>query len=174
MILPPRTFMCGNTARMHQSVFMRRQMRAVLCRASIPGMMGKPAFTHRAALCRRRWRHHRLDRHAGQPVRSERARRARPRLGASQPAHHALAPLCGRLLRTRPRLQRVQIHNGVNNSVEGFGWVVRGADTVIFAKDIDIVAYTEIDSASTCGGHITMHLADGEVFESELTAVAPG
>ncbi len=67
-----------------------------------------------------------------------------------------------------------QIHNGVNNTIEGFGWVVRGADAVIFAKDIDIVAHTEIDSASTRGGHITMQLANGQVFDSELTAVAPG
>ena len=66
------------------------------------------------------------------------------------------------------------IHNGVNNTVEGFGWVVQGGDTVVFAKDMDITAYADVDSASTCGGHIRMDLANGEVFESELTAVAPG
>jgi hypothetical protein len=65
------------------------------------------------------------------------------------------------------------IHNGVNNTIEGFGWVVKG-DTVIFAKDVEIIAYAEVDSASTRGGHITMRLADGETFDSELTAVAPG
>jgi pterin-4a-carbinolamine dehydratase len=67
-----------------------------------------------------------------------------------------------------------QIHNGVNNSIEGFGWVVKNGDTIIFAQDIDIIAYTEIDSASTRGGHIRMQLANGEVFDSELSAVAPG
>jgi hypothetical protein len=66
------------------------------------------------------------------------------------------------------------IHNGVNNSIEGFGWVVRNADTVIFAKDMEIVAYTEVDSASTRGGRIRMWLANDEVFDCELTAVAPG
>ncbi len=65
------------------------------------------------------------------------------------------------------------IHNGVNDSVEAFGWVVKG-DTIIFAKDIDIVAYTDIDSASTRGGHITLTLANDEVIDCELTPVAPG
>ena len=66
------------------------------------------------------------------------------------------------------------IHNGVNDSIEAFGWVVKDTDTVVFAKDIDIVTYAEIDSASTRGGHITMQLADGDVLDCELTAVAPG
>jgi len=65
------------------------------------------------------------------------------------------------------------IHNGVNDSIETFGWIVKG-DTVIFPKDIDIVAYTEIDSASTRGGRIKYLLPDGEVIESELIAAAPG
>ncbi|MET0985513.1 MAG: hypothetical protein ABW034_08910 [Steroidobacteraceae bacterium] len=65
------------------------------------------------------------------------------------------------------------IHNGVSNSIEGFGWIVRD-DTIIFAKECDIVAYTEVDSASTRGGKLSMKLANGELFESELTAVAPG
>jgi hypothetical protein len=66
------------------------------------------------------------------------------------------------------------IHNGVNDSIETFGWVVKNADTVVFAKDVDIVAYTEIDSASTRGGHITLALADGDTMDCELTAVVPG
>ena len=51
--------------------------------------------------------------------------------------------------------------------------LVRG-DTAIFPRDIDMVAYTEIDSASTRGGRIRFLLPDGEVVESELTAAAPG
>jgi len=65
------------------------------------------------------------------------------------------------------------IHNGVNDTVETFGWVTRG-DTVIFPKDIDILAYTEIDSASTRGGRITFVLPDEEVITCELVAAAPG
>lgn len=66
------------------------------------------------------------------------------------------------------------IHNGVNNSIEGFGWIVRDGTEVVFAKDFNIIAYTEVDSASTRGGHIHMDLADGSAFDCELTAVAPG
>lgn len=65
------------------------------------------------------------------------------------------------------------IHNGVNNSIEAFGWVVQDG-VVIFARDIDIVTYVEVDSASTRGGHITMTLANDDTLDCELTAVAPG
>lgn len=65
------------------------------------------------------------------------------------------------------------IHNGTNDRIETFGWSVQG-DRVIFATDVDIVAYTEVDSASTRGGHVRLALADGSVLDCELTAVAPG
>lgn len=65
------------------------------------------------------------------------------------------------------------VHNTHSDTVEIFGWVMRG-DTAIFPRDIDMVAYTEIDSASTRGGRIRFLLPDGEVVESELTAAAPG
>jgi hypothetical protein len=63
--------------------------------------------------------------------------------------------------------------NGVSDTVESFGWVVKG-DTVHFAKDVDIIAYAESDSASIRGGHVRLTLPDGEVLEIEQTAVAPG
>ena len=66
------------------------------------------------------------------------------------------------------------VHNGVNGNIEAFAWVVKGGDTVIFAKDVDIVAYTEIDSCSTRGGRIRLTLADGGLLDCELTAAAPG
>jgi hypothetical protein len=65
------------------------------------------------------------------------------------------------------------VHNGVNDRIEIFGFVVRD-DTVIFPKDIDIVAYTEIDSASVRGGRIRYTLPDDEVIEAEIIAEAPG
>jgi hypothetical protein len=65
------------------------------------------------------------------------------------------------------------IHNGVNDSIETFGWIVKG-DTVVFAKDVNILVYAEIDSASTRGGRIVLKLVDGEVLDCELTAVAAG
>lgn len=65
------------------------------------------------------------------------------------------------------------IHNGVNDRIESFGWAVKG-DTVVFASNIDIIVYAEVDSASTRGGHIVLTLADGDVLDCELTAVAPG
>ena len=65
------------------------------------------------------------------------------------------------------------IHNGVNDRIETFAWCVKG-DTVVFATDVDIVVYAEIDSSSTRGGHIVLTLADGDVIDCELTAVAPG
>ena len=65
-------------------------------------------------------------------------------------------------------------HNGVDDSIEAFGWAVKDTDTVIFAEDIDVITYAEVDSASTRGGHIMMKLADGEVLDCELIAEAPG
>ena len=66
------------------------------------------------------------------------------------------------------------IHSDTNDAVESFGWVVKGGDTVVFAKRIEIVSYVEVDSASVRGGRIIMNLADGDVLDCELTAVAPG
>ena len=65
------------------------------------------------------------------------------------------------------------IHNGVSDTVETFAWCVKG-DTVVFAKDVDIIVYAEVDSYSTRGGHIVLTLADGDVIDCELKAVAPG
>jgi len=65
------------------------------------------------------------------------------------------------------------IHNGVIDTVEAFGWGVK-PHAVIFPTDIDIVAYTEIDSASTRGGRIVFTVPDGEVVDCELTAAALG
>jgi hypothetical protein len=64
------------------------------------------------------------------------------------------------------------IHNA-HDTIEIFGWVIKG-DTVIFPKDIDILAYAEIDSCSVRGGRITFTLPDDEVLECELIAEAPG
>ena len=64
------------------------------------------------------------------------------------------------------------IHNR-RGSIEIFGWVVKD-DQVIFPKNIDIVAYTEIDSVSTRGGQVRFDLANDEVIECELIADAPG
>jgi hypothetical protein len=64
------------------------------------------------------------------------------------------------------------IHN-LRGSVEIFGWIVRDNE-IIFPKDIDIVAYTEIDSVSTRGGQVRFVLATDEILEFELTARAPG
>lgn len=66
------------------------------------------------------------------------------------------------------------IHNILSDGIESFGWVVRNGDTAVFAKKIEIISYVEVDSASTRGGRIIMELADGERFDCELTAVAPG
>ncbi|MBB35318.1 MAG: hypothetical protein CME88_03190 [Hirschia sp.] len=66
------------------------------------------------------------------------------------------------------------IHNIVSDAVESFGWVVKGGDTVVFAKRIEIISYVEVDSASTRGGRIIMDLADGDTLDCELTAVTPG
>lgn len=63
--------------------------------------------------------------------------------------------------------------HSLKGSVEIFGWVVRNGE-VIFPKDIDIVAYTEIDSVSVRGGHVKFVLATDEVIEIELIAEAPG
>ena len=65
------------------------------------------------------------------------------------------------------------IHNGVNDRIEIFGWVIKGTE-VIFPTDIDIVAYTEIDSCSTRGGRIRYTLPGGEIVDCELIADAPG
>ncbi|MCW3013477.1 MAG: hypothetical protein JWO02_569 [Solirubrobacterales bacterium] len=65
------------------------------------------------------------------------------------------------------------IHNGVSDTIETFAWVVRDEE-VIFAVDVDILVYAEVDSASTRGGRIVLSLADGEQLSCELTAVAPG
>ena len=65
------------------------------------------------------------------------------------------------------------IHNGVNDRIEIFGWVMKG-DTAIFPKDIDIVVYAEIDSCSTRGGRIRYLLPDGETIDAKLIAAAPG
>jgi hypothetical protein len=65
------------------------------------------------------------------------------------------------------------IHHEVNDRIETFGWCVQDEE-VIFASDVDIVAYAETDSISTRGGHIRLTLADRQVVECELTAVAPG
>jgi len=64
------------------------------------------------------------------------------------------------------------VHN-LRGSVEIFGWVVRNGE-VIFPKDIDIVAYTEIDSVSVRGGRVTFTLATDERIECDLIAEAPG
>lgn len=53
-----------------------------------------------------------------------------------------------------------------------FGWVVRG-DTVLYAKDVDIVAYVETDAMSVRGGHVKLTLTNGEVLDVECTQVAP-
>ena len=65
------------------------------------------------------------------------------------------------------------IHSANSDRIETFGWAVKG-DTVIFATDVDIIVYAESDSCSTRGGHIKLALADGDVLDCELTAVAPG
>jgi hypothetical protein len=65
------------------------------------------------------------------------------------------------------------IHNASSDTIETFGWVVRG-DTVHFANKVDILAYVENDSSTTRGGRIRMTLADGAVLDCELTSVAPG
>lgn len=65
------------------------------------------------------------------------------------------------------------VHGAESGGIEAFGWVTRG-ETTVFAKDIDFLAYTEVDSASTRGGHITLTLANDEIVDCELTAVAPG
>jgi hypothetical protein len=65
------------------------------------------------------------------------------------------------------------VHNASSDTIETFGWVVKG-DTAHFAKKIDMIAYVENDSSTTRGGHIQLTLADGEVLDCELTAVAPG
>ncbi len=65
------------------------------------------------------------------------------------------------------------IHNSVEDAIATFGWCVRG-DTVTFATDVDIVAYAEVDSFSTRGGHVRLTLADDTVLDCELTAFAPG
>ena len=64
------------------------------------------------------------------------------------------------------------VHNR-RGSVEIFGWVVKDG-AVIFPKDIDILSYMEIDSASTRGGKVRFLLATDEVVECELIAEAPG
>jgi hypothetical protein len=65
------------------------------------------------------------------------------------------------------------VHNASSDTIETFGWVVKG-DTVNFAKKIDMIAYVENDSSTTRGGRIKLTLADGEVVDCELTSAAPG
>lgn len=62
--------------------------------------------------------------------------------------------------------------HAVNDSMASFGWVLKG-DQVIYAKQLDILTYTEIDGASNRGGRARFELANGEVFDIECTAVAP-
>jgi len=64
------------------------------------------------------------------------------------------------------------IHNN-RDTIEAFGWVNR-QDVAIFPKDIDIVAYAEIDSCSVRGGRIVFTLPDDEIVDCEIIAEAPG
>jgi hypothetical protein len=64
-------------------------------------------------------------------------------------------------------------HMEAEDAITTFAWVVRD-DTVTFATELEIVAYTEIDSYSTRGGRVHLALADGSALSCELTAVAPG
>lgn len=66
------------------------------------------------------------------------------------------------------------IHSATNDKVESFGWVVKDQNRIVFAEDIEIISYVEVDSASTRGGRIIMRLADGDILDCELTAQAPG
>jgi hypothetical protein len=50
-----------------------------------------------------------------------------------------------------------------------FGWVVRGNE-LTRCKEIDIVTYMEIDSATHRGGHMTLKLTTDEVLEIEFKA----
>lgn len=61
---------------------------------------------------------------------------------------------------------------GADDTLAAFGWIVRN-DTVYYAKRVDIVTYTEIDSVSNRGGHVTLELNSGETFEIECRKVAP-
>ena len=63
--------------------------------------------------------------------------------------------------------------HAADDSFASFGWVVKG-DTIVFAREVDIIAYTEIDSASVRGGHLRMLLADGDVLDVECTPLAKG
>jgi hypothetical protein len=58
-----------------------------------------------------------------------------------------------------------------DDSMAQFGWVVKH-DQVIYAKQLDIVAYVECDAMTTRGGHLKMTLTTGEVVEVAFEAVA--
>lgn len=59
-----------------------------------------------------------------------------------------------------------------NDAMVKFGWVVRG-DKVLFAKQVEVVTYTECDALSNRGGFTRMTLGTGEIFEAHFEAVTP-
>ncbi|CAK7232119.1 hypothetical protein SEUCBS140593_008154 [Sporothrix eucalyptigena] len=63
--------------------------------------------------------------------------------------------------------------HGAADNFASFGWVVRDG-VVTMAKNIDIVAYMNIDSCSNRGGQVLLELETQERFEIQCTPVAKG
>ncbi|KAK7883464.1 hypothetical protein LTR67_011214 [Exophiala xenobiotica] len=57
-----------------------------------------------------------------------------------------------------------------NETMMSFGWIVRD-NVITFAKNLDIVAYIEIDGATNRGGHLKWTLVTGEVLDIECTVL---
>jgi hypothetical protein len=60
--------------------------------------------------------------------------------------------------------------HSIDENIMSFGWVIR-ENEVTFAKELDVVAYIEADSATNRGGHLTYKLTNGEVLEIECKAL---
>ncbi len=81
-------------------------------------------------------------------------------------SHRWVAGSCG------PALSFIFLSwHSVDDAMASFGWVVRNGE-ITYAKDLDILAYIEIDAVTNRGGHVRATLTTGEVIEIECTPVA--
>lgn len=60
-----------------------------------------------------------------------------------------------------------------DDSLTTFGWVVRNGE-ITYAKELDILTYTEVDGATNRGGRVRFELPDGETLDIECTPLARG
>ena len=63
--------------------------------------------------------------------------------------------------------------HAIDGSIDSHGYVMRG-DTVIYATEIDVVVYVNIDGFSHRGGHVRLTLANGEKLDFECAPYTKG